>query len=441
MSKYNKKDFKKPEYNYIRVGDDYYKSITKVKADKSTEFEWRKTTRQSILDDHDRFFLRDITKYDAFCNVPDHLNYEQILYNNFNSYYPFSHKAKKGSIKWTMRLLRHVFEEHIEYGLDYIQLLYIKPTQILPILCLVSYDNQTGKTTFLNWLNNVYVNNMAIIGNLDLQSQFNISYATKLVIAVDESKIDKNHVLEKIKALATSSDIIVNSKFITPYTIDFFGKIIMCSNYEDNFINAKNEDIRYWVRKLKKPEFENFNIEEDLIKEIPAFIYYMQNRKLNNKKESRMWFKADDIITEALQEIKKNSEETAIKHLKEYLTDKYDETNETELFATPTDINDIVFKNNSRIDPSYIRRLLRNKFNLKNADKVIRYTPLETEVYDYNLKEYIKNTKTGKPFGLKKDTFYLNNSQKTMKNDEKDVFLQDDKNNEHIENEDSVLPF
>ena len=52
MSKYNKKDFKKPEYNYIRVGDDYYKSITKVKADKSTEFEWRKTTRQSILDDH-----------------------------------------------------------------------------------------------------------------------------------------------------------------------------------------------------------------------------------------------------------------------------------------------------------------------------------------------------------------------------------------------------
>ena len=39
-----------------------------------------------------------------------------------------------------------------ELGLDYVQLLYQQPTQILPILCLVSKKNETGKTTFAKWL-------------------------------------------------------------------------------------------------------------------------------------------------------------------------------------------------------------------------------------------------------------------------------------------------
>lgn len=413
----NKGFITKTKIHYVRVGDDYYKLIVKVRSDKSVENEWHKTARQTIMDDNDRFFLRNINKYDAFCNVPDHINYEQIINNNFNKYYPFKHKAKKGSIKWTMRLLRHVFGEHIELGLDYIQMLYVKPIQILPILCLVSYENQTGKTTFLNWLNNLFINNMAVIGNQELQSAFNSNYATKLIVAVDESKIDKNHVLEKIKAMATASTIEVNSKFITPYTIDFFAKIILCSNYEDNFINAKEEDIRYWVRKLGKPEFKNFDIETDLKKEMSAFVHYLQNREIKTEKKSRAWFDADEIETQALMEIKKNSIETVIKHLMEYLTDKFDENESLdELLATPTDIKDIIFKNNSRIDPSYIRRLLKTKFNLTNSEKIIRYSPLEAEVFDNGLKDMVKLNKTGKPFVLKKSVFYLND----IKSDEKE---------------------
>jgi len=421
----------KTKPKYARVGDDYYKLIIKVRSDKSVQNEWVKTSRQSILDDNDRYYLRDINKYDSFCNVPDHKKYEQVIYNNFNKYYPFLHKSKKGCIKWTMRLLRHVFGDQINIGLDYIQILYENPTHILPILCLVSYENQTGKTTFLNWLNMLFVNNMAVIGNQDLQSPFNSNYATKLIVAVDESKIDKNHVLEKIKAMATAPTIEVNSKFITPYTVDYFGKIILCSNYEDNFINAKKEDVRYWVRKLNKPKFENFNIEKDLVSEAEAFIYYINNRKLINKKQSRMWFDADQIVTAALTEIKNNSTETVIKHLMEYVTDIFDQYETLdELFATPTDIKDLVFSHNSRIDPSYIRRLLKTKFDLNNSNKVARYSPLESEIYDKVVNDMVKNTKTGKPFMLKKSVFYLNNGgyeakkevKKVLKTPKNDVF-------------------
>jgi hypothetical protein len=38
--------------------------------------------------------------------------------------------------------------EYYQLGYDYVQLLYHKPTMRLPILCLVSKENETGKSTF-----------------------------------------------------------------------------------------------------------------------------------------------------------------------------------------------------------------------------------------------------------------------------------------------------
>ena len=136
------------EAKYIRVGDNYYKEIKKVKSNGEHQIEWAKILKNTIVDDEGRKFIYNIPKYDAWCVLPNHLKYRDVIDSNYNMYNPFMHKPKKGSIKWTMRLLRHIFGEQVNIGLDYVQLLYEKPTQILPILCLVSYANQTGKTTF-----------------------------------------------------------------------------------------------------------------------------------------------------------------------------------------------------------------------------------------------------------------------------------------------------
>jgi len=437
----NKIDFLAKDHQYIRVGDDYYRNISKVKANQTVYNKWVKTSRQTIIDDHEKPYLKKIPKFDSFCVVPDHINFKNVIHNNFNNYYPFDHKPKKGSIKWTLRLLNHVFGDQIEIGLDYLQLLYTKPTQILPILCLVSFENQTGKTTFLNWLDFVFKNNMAIIGNQDLQSQFNSSYSTKLIIAVDESKIDKQNVLEKIKALSTAKTINVNNKFITPYTVDFFGKIIMCSNYEDNFISAKNEDVRYWIRKLTIPKFINYNIEEDLQNEVPAFIDFLNKRKLKNEKVSRMWFNPEELFTDALAIIKFNSQEMVIKKMMEFLTDRFDESGANELFATPTDIERIIFKNNSRIDSSYIRRILTSKFKLTNSDKIKRYSPLEQIEYDSYTKIEGKITKTGRPFCYKREIFYINGDILDKNKTPKTNNSENNENTVVVDNQNDEPPF
>ena len=422
------------EPQYIRVGDNYYKLIKKVNSKGISIDSWQKILRQTLMDDHDKKYLWKIPKYDAWCVVPNHNKYNPIIHSNYNMYNPFIHKQKRGSVKWTMRLLRHVFGEQIDIGLDYLQLLYEKPTQILPILCLVSFENQTGKTTFLDWMNEFFRTNMAIIGNVDIAEDWNAHYATKLLIAIDESRIDKVHTLEKIKSMATAKTIFINDKFISKYQVDFFGKLILCSNHEDNFITAKDEDVRYWVRKLTKPRFKNVDIIKDLINEIPAFLYYIKNRKMKNEKESRMWFDPDILYTDALGEIRANSTETVIKHLMEICTDVFDESGEDVLFATPSDVKNHIFKSNSRIDPSYIRRLLKNKFGLNPAKKVVRYSPLEQSEWDPDAKETVKITKTGRPFALKKEAFYLNGD--VVEDNEKIKKLVEKQTDEYLE-----LPF
>jgi hypothetical protein len=90
----------------------------------------------------------------------------------FNVYNPLEHEpleeeCGEDDCPNIIAYLKHLFGEHIvkfkhpagkyeteypnyELGLDYVQLLYQQPAQKLPILCLVSKENNTGKSTLEN---------------------------------------------------------------------------------------------------------------------------------------------------------------------------------------------------------------------------------------------------------------------------------------------------
>ena len=51
--------------------------------------------------------------------------------------------------------------------------LYTEPTQMLPILLLVSNERRTGKTTFLRFLKMMFGKNATFNTNEDFRSQFN----------------------------------------------------------------------------------------------------------------------------------------------------------------------------------------------------------------------------------------------------------------------------
>jgi hypothetical protein len=154
--------------------------------------------------------------------VPDHLNYERVIENFYNRYNPFLHEPKAGYPTKTLVFLNHVFAEQLDLGLDYIKILLMHPTQMLPILCLVSTERNTGKTTFLNFLKAIFGDNMTLNSNEDFRSNFNAEWAHKLIIGVDETFLDRKEDSERLKSLSTSKYYKIEAKGQDRQEIEFF---------------------------------------------------------------------------------------------------------------------------------------------------------------------------------------------------------------------------
>jgi len=157
--------------------------------------------------------------------------------------------------------------------LDYISILWKKPKHILPILSLVSKERNTGKTTFLNWLKLIFGGNMTLNKNEDFRSQFNSDWASKLIIAIDEVLLERNEDSERLKHLSTSQYFKLEGK--DKIEIPFYGKFILCSNNEDNFVKTNPNEIRYWVRRIPVLKNSNPFLLQSLENEIPHFMHFI----------------------------------------------------------------------------------------------------------------------------------------------------------------------
>jgi hypothetical protein len=225
--------------------------------------------------------LPEVEKYDGFCIIPDHVNYQQIHGTYLNQYEPINHIPEKGAFPYIREFLVHIFDEQIELGLDYLQILYTRPTQMLPILLLVSNERNTGKTTFLRFLKMIFGKNATFNTNEDFRSQFNADWAHRLLVLVDELLLNKMEDTEKIKNLSTAGDYKIEAKGKDRREIVFFAKFVLCSNNEKNPIIIPKEEVRFWVRKINLVRKDNINLRTQMSVEIPHFLYFLLNRKLS----------------------------------------------------------------------------------------------------------------------------------------------------------------
>jgi len=394
---------------YLRIGTSYQKRILKPLISGDTLEVLTIWSKDCIKEDHGRDYLSKIEKYDGFCCVPSHINYKEVISNFYNTYDELPHKLKKGDITHSLKFMQHIFGNQLELGLDYLKILYEKPTQILPVLCLVSKERNTGKTTTLNWLKNIFGGNMTYNTNDDFRSQFNSDWSSKLLIAVDEVLLDKKEDTERIKNLSTARTYKVEAKGKDKNEIEFFGKFILCSNNEKNFIKIEPGEIRFWVRKITTFKTEDEDLLDKLITEIPAFLYYLSKRSFHTKNTTRMWFTPQQIKTEALKRLinfNKNIIEVELVNSIIEIMDNY----EIEEFQfCIKDLQNLMSRTPYKETKTRLKTIVREEWNLIPVENSLKYKKF-TVLSDGTI---VEGTDKGRFYTLKK-SFLLENYDELM---------------------------
>ena len=392
---------------YIRVGTSLYKLAHQPLANGTTVLRRIPWSFGTIRQDYGKSHTPPIKKYDGFCTVPSHTDYHKEIDGFYNLYEPITHVPVEGEFPDIIKLMRHIFGEQFELGLDYMQLLYRQPTQKLPILLLVSEERNTGKTTFLNFLKAVFQDNTTFNTNEDFRSQFNADWAGKLLIVVDEVLLCRREDSERLKNLSTAQTYKVEAKGKDRQEVNFFAKFVLCSNNELFPVIIDMGETRYWVRKVMRLDSDDTNFLQKLKEQIPAFLYYLQHRPLSTTKESRMWFNPALIRTEALERIMQSNRNHTEIDIVELLRTIMESQNVDKVLFIPQDLLPLLSLNGVKVELWHIRKVVKELWRLKPAPNALSYT---TYQYDYSKpSKYGAINRVGRFYTVTKEFLYTLN--------------------------------
>ncbi len=388
------------EAKYFRIGTGFKKIIEKPLISGDTTSVMVSWNKETIVADHGKQFLNDIPKLDGYCCIPEHINYQEFVGNFYNTYHELPYKpAEKGKIKYSLQFVNHIFGKQKELGLDYLKIILLYPTQILPIICLVSKERGTGKSTFIKWLKAIYGHNMTYIKGDSFSSQFNADWASKLIIAIDEVFFDKQEITERLKYLSTTDKDKVEAKGKDREEIEFFGKFILCSNNEETFILIDSNEIRFWVRKVTPFINEDTEFLSKLIKEIPAFMQFLIDRKFSTAKKTRMWFTSEQIKTKALQKLVWLNNNEVEREMVQLFYEIFDASAADEIKITPRDVVATIIKSRRKYyEINEVRKILKSKWELKPSDNSNSYRGYEFTSYG----EFIEIDRKGRYYSIKR---------------------------------------
>lgn len=376
------------DFPFFRIGNDYYKTIY-IPLINDYVKSLTRIAASRIKDELTEAERKQITTLDSFCNIPDNINYQRIhkvdknqwQHGAYNLYEPIDFKPAEGTFETIQEFLVHIFGEQYELGLDYLALIYRYPTQILPILCLVSNERNTGKTTFINFLKTIFGENMTVNTNEDFRNNFNSGWASKVLVAVDEVLLDKPEDAERIKNLSTTKSIKSEAKGKDKVEVPFYGKFVLCSNNDTGFIKIAPNEIRFWVRKVPKFQKEIPDFIERMKPEIPGFLHALLIREIIHPKTTRMWFEPAVLHTDALDKVKKGTFPRIEKEIKELIIMVFLLVPEIdEVHFTPTDIsNEIRLNSGKQYAMTEIKEVFQ-KWGLKRMSnmKYTKYSKIES---------------------------------------------------------------
>lgn len=336
-------------------------------------------SRQDIMDDYGTEAPRKLIhrKYISFVNIPSHTHFQQVIGNCWNRYSRLSYEPEEKGGSWLHidALLHHIFDASgmYELALDYLTIMYQKPEQQLPILCLVSKEGSTGKTTFLKLLEAMFEENAAVdLSDAELSAQFNTVTSGKLIIGIDETAVgDNKRITEVLKRISTSDVTYTEAKGVDKVKEDSFTKIVLCSNNETHFAHIKPDEQRFWI--IRVPVLTNEekeatpNLKAYLKQEVPAFVSFLNSRGIQSKNVSRMWFAWSQYHTEAFDKLICDQMPKNMRVIRDYVTPIFKERVIDELLY---DIRFIEEELGNKLDRGTdIERLLGENYGLKKFER------------------------------------------------------------------------
>ena len=364
---------------FIRVGTTLYKLVNQPRLNGGYVKKRIVWNNETLRQDYGKHYLATVPKYDGFCTVPEHVDYQPVVGKFLNLYEPIDHKPMEGDFPSIRSLVEHIFGEQYELGMDYLQLLYLQPIQKLPILLLVSEERNTGKSTFLNFLKALFQNNVTFNTNEDFRSQFNSDWAGKLLIVVDEVLLSRREDSERLKNLSTTLSYKVEAKGKDRDEIAFFAKFVLCSNNEYLPVIIDAGETRYWVRKIDRLQSDDTDFLQKLKAEIPAFLHHLQHRQLSTEKKSRMWFAPSLLHTEALQRIIRSNRNRLEIEMHELILDIMDRVGSETFSFCPDDILFLLGNSHVKAERYQVRRVLQERWKLKPAHNTLTYTTYQVD--------------------------------------------------------------
>lgn len=361
-------------------------------------------------------FKSSIDYYDGALSYPSHVNFEQMFEVTnplgiktkwYNIYHRINHVANDGKIDVSMQMIKHIFgtgkvkhrkklvdkEGRINYedfeinewelGLDYIKLLWERPTQILPILVLASSERQTGKTTFWDWMKSIFQKNAVGIKGEDLHDKFTDYFSACLLLMIEEAFIEKAATVEKLKEIVTAKYVKFEQKFGAAMQIESYIKVGISTNRIKDFAKIDIEENRFWVRKINpiKTDIIDFDLLDKLKEEIPAFLNFIQERTFVTSKESRAWFAENLISTPELQEVKKESRWSFEIELEDALKNLISSVKKGVIKLATSDIKELT---GNHAQFNLIRKTCQEKLKLKLTPYSVNYTKYKLS-YSKNL--------------------------------------------------------
>ena len=343
------------EFRYIKVGDEYYqRMIDHDIFTKSSSVVYKRRKRQELCTEG-----VEITKVERFHDwlcEPEHLKFRRIIeiphdgekFKFFNSYHPLPHAPKEfelpqgfidnpehfdyeqiPEIRHTAAFMKHIFGweqyrwKYLTLGWDWLSICYLKPTQRLQALCLVSSEEGTGKSTFINLILAIFGQNATKTEASRIGGNFNALSGGKVIQCVEETKDERGDIENKLKDLITAYEKVVEAKHQDARVVKSFDKYVFASNHEEGFMKVGTETTRFAVMKVPKIQNKVPDFEDKLYLEIPYLLYFMQKRGVITPKEDRLWFNPKLWENEALIKLRHASKDQVQQVMEEMVQSIY----------------------------------------------------------------------------------------------------------------------